>query len=68
MALEQGYSSDEIRAFVTDKAEKARGKADAAAWLKAKGAEPGKPDAYCTAGEAEIARNSLVGYLLRSKK
>lgn len=67
-ALSKGYSSAEIRAFVTDKTEKARGKAEAAAWLKAKGAEPGKPDAYCALGEAEIAKGSLVGYLLRSTK
>lgn len=67
-ALAMGYSSDEIRAFVKDKAERARAKADAAAWLKAKGAVPGKAAAYCTVGEDEIARNSLIGYLLRSKK
>lgn len=67
-ALEKGYSSDEIRSFVTDKDEKKRGKAQAAEWLKAKGAEPGKPEAYCRIGEEEIARNSLIGYLLRSTK
>lgn len=67
-ALKMGYSSAEIRAFVTDKAEKARGKADAAGWLEAKGAVPGSAQAYCAVGEAEIARKSLVGYLLRSTK
>ena len=67
-ALSQGYTTSEIRAFVTDKKEKARGKAEAAAWLKSKGAVPGKPDAYCAVGEAEIASNSLIGYLLRSTK
>lgn len=66
-ALSKGYSSAEIRAFVTNKTEKARGKAQATEWLKAKGAVPGKPDAYCAIGEAEIARGSLIGYLLRSK-
>jgi hypothetical protein len=67
-ALSKGYSAAEIRAFVKDKNEKARGKAEAAAWLKAKGAVPGKPEAYCAVGEAEIAKGSLIGYLLRSKK
>lgn len=67
-ALAQGYSSDEVRGFVENKKEKARGKADAAAWLKAKGAEPGKAQAYCTIGEAEIAKKSLIGSLLRSNK
>ncbi len=67
-AQDKGYTVSEIRAFVTSDTEKARGKAEAAEWLKAKGAEPGKPDAYCRIGEEEIARDSLIGYLLRSTK
>jgi len=67
-ALNKGYSAAEIKAFVTSKDEKARGKAEAEAWLKAKGAEPGKPDVYCRIGEEEIAKQSLLGYLLRSTK
>jgi hypothetical protein len=67
-ALEKGYTAAEVRAFVTDKAEKARGKALAAEWLKARGAEPGNPEAYCAIGEAEIAKGSLIGYLLRSTR
>jgi hypothetical protein len=67
-ALEQGYTADEIRALVTSKEEKAKGKALAAEWLKERGAEPGNPDAYCRIGEAEIAKESLIGYLLRSTR
>jgi Family of unknown function (DUF5333) len=67
-ALAQGYSSDEVRAYVTSKDEKAKGKAKAAEWLKAKGAEPGNPEAYCKIGEEEIAKESLIGYLLRSTR
>jgi hypothetical protein len=67
-ALEQGYSADEIRALVTSKEEKAKGKAIAAEWLKERGAEPGNPEAYCRIGEEEIAKESLIGYLLRSTK
>jgi hypothetical protein len=67
-ALNQGYEADVVRAFVTSDAEKAKFKAEAAEWLKAKGAEPGNADAYCAIGEAEIAKESLIGYLLRSKK
>jgi hypothetical protein len=67
-ALAQGYSADEIRDFVKSKEEKARGKALAADWLKERGAEPGKPETYCQIGEEEIAKNSLIGYLLRSTK
>jgi hypothetical protein len=67
-ALAQGYSADEVRAFVTSKEEKAKGKAKAAEWLKARGAEPGNSAAYCKIGEEEIAKDSLIGYLLRSTK
>ena len=67
-ALKQGYESSVVKEFVTSKEEKKKFKAEAAEWLKAKGAEPGKPEAYCKIGEEEIAKDSLVGYLLRSKK
>ena len=67
-ALKQGYEAKVVREFVTSKEEKAKFKAEAAEWLKAKGAEPGNAAAYCQIGEAEIARESLIGYLLRSTK
>jgi hypothetical protein len=67
-ALEQGYTADELRDFVSSKEEKARGKALAADWLKERGAEPGNPEAYCRIGEEEIAKESLIGYLLRSTR
>jgi Family of unknown function (DUF5333) len=67
-ALEQGYTASEVRAFVTSKEEKAKGKAIAAERLKERGAEPGNPDAYCAIGEEEIAKGSLIGKLLRSTK
>jgi hypothetical protein len=64
-ALDKGYTTTEVRAFVTSDTEKARGKAEAAEWLKARGAEPGKTDEYCRIGREEIAKESLIGYLLR---
>ncbi|WP_434612495.1 DUF5333 domain-containing protein [Tabrizicola sp. M-4] len=64
-AQDKGYTVAEIRAFVTSDTEKARGKAEAAEWLKAKGAEPGKTEEYCRIGREEIAKESLIGYLLR---
>jgi len=67
-ALKQGYTSAQLREFVTNKEEKARGKALAAEWLKERGAEPGTSEAYCKIGEDEIAKESLIGYLLRSTK
>jgi len=67
-ALDLGYTAEEVRALVTSDDEKAKAKARAAEWLKERGAEPGNPDAYCAVGEAEIAKESLIGYLLRSTK
>ena len=67
-ALKQGYEANVVREFVTSKTEKAKFKVEAAEWLKTKGAEPGKPDAYCKIGEEEIAKGSLAGSLLRSTK
>ena len=67
-ALKQGYPSQVVRDFVSSKEEKAKFKAKAADWLKAKGAEPGKPEAYCRIGEEEIARGSVIGSLLRSTR
>lgn len=66
-ALKQGYTAEEIRAFVTSKTEKARGKAEAAAWLKKAGAVEGDAESYCRIGRAEIAKGSLIGALLRDK-
>jgi hypothetical protein len=67
-ALEQGYEASVVREFVTSKEEKAKFKAEAAEWLKAKGAEPGNTAAYCAIGEEEIAKGTLAGSLLRSTK
>jgi TPR repeat protein len=67
-ALAQGYEAGVVREFVTSKEEKAKFKAEAADWLKAKGAEPGNPEAYCKIGEEEIANGTLAGSLLRSTK
>lgn len=65
-ALEKGYTRDEVKAFVTSKTEKARGKAEAAAWLKARGAVDGDQASYCRIGQEEIAKGTLIGQLLRS--
>ncbi len=67
-ALKQGYEAGVVREFVTSKEEKAKFKAEAAEWLKAKGAEPGNAEAYCRIGEEEIAKGTLAGSLLRSTK
>lgn len=67
-ALSQGYSADVVRDFVRSKEEKAKFKAEAAAWLAERGAQPGKAETYCKIGEDEIAKGTLAGSLLRSTK
>ena len=66
-ALKQGYDEATVRNFVESKTEKARGKAEADAWLKQAGAVQGKPETYCAIGREQIAKNTLIGYLLRDR-
>ncbi|MEZ5798464.1 MAG: DUF5333 domain-containing protein [Paracoccaceae bacterium] len=66
-ALKRGYTAEEIRAFVTSKTEKKRGKAEAADWLAKAGAVEGDSDSYCRIGRDEIAKGSLIGALLRDR-
>ncbi len=65
LARQAGFSDDEIKAHVENRAEKARVKAAAAAYLAAQGAKEGDVAGHCAAGRAEIERNSQVGRLLR---
>jgi len=64
----QGYTGADYDAFRNDPAQKKRLKAEAAAYLAAAGAKPGDVESYCAVGEAEIARNSPLGTLLRSTR
>ena len=64
-ALEKGYSKDEMEAFLDNKTEKARVKALAADYMAANGVVDGDVESYCTLGRAEIAKDSLIGSLLR---
>ena len=64
-ALEKGYSSQEVKAFVTSKTEKARARALASDWLRGRGAVNGAQAGYCKIGQEEIAKDSLIGQLLR---
>lgn len=67
-ARDQGYTEEEVEAFLDDKDEKARVNAAADAYLAAAGAIPGNIESYCAAGRAEIAKDTLVGSLLRSSE
>lgn len=67
-ARAQGYTEDQVRAFLKDKAEKQRIAALAEAYLAEAGATPGNEESYCQAGRDEIAAETLVGSLLSSWK
>ncbi len=67
-ALNKGYERADVEAFIRSDTEKARIKAEAAEYLKAAGAVEGQPETFCAVGEAEIAKGSLIGELLRSSK
>ncbi|MFZ1470994.1 MAG: DUF5333 domain-containing protein [Paracoccaceae bacterium] len=67
-ARKKGYSEAEVRAFLKDPKEKARIKAEANAYLKKAGAKAGDAESYCQVGRDEIAKKTLAGSLLRSRK
>jgi hypothetical protein len=67
-ARSKGYDENEVTLFLKDKAEKARVRAAAVAYLVAAGVREGDVDSYCTVGQAEIADATLVGSLLWSSK
>ncbi len=64
----QGYTGADYDAFRSDPAQKKRLKAEAEAYLAAAGAKPDDVQSYCAVGEAEIAKRTAVGTLLRSTK
>lgn len=61
-AVDQGYASDDIDAFVRDKVAKRALKASAEEYLAANGATDAA--GACALGRAEIAKESLIGSLL----
>lgn len=63
-ALAQGYTSDEIEAFLGDKAEKDKLKARAEAYLTDNGATEGDAESFCAVGRQEIANGTIAGSLL----
>ncbi len=67
-ARSKGYDESEVTLFLKDKAEKARVRATAVAYLAAAGVREGDVDSYCNVGQAEIANGTLVGSLLWSSE
>ncbi len=60
-----GYSEEEIEDYVTSKAEKARMRVKATAWLAAQGVDAKKNSDLCAFGKQEITKASKIGELLR---
>ncbi len=66
-AVGKGYEEAAVRAFLKDPTEKARVKTMAADYLKSHGAVAGNAESYCIVGREEIAKNSLIGQMLRAR-
>ena len=62
-----GYSDAEIRAYVESDTEKARMRTKGWKYLAQNGVSKSKPNSICAFGRAEIAKNSAIGALLRTK-
>ncbi|MEM1100967.1 MAG: DUF5333 domain-containing protein [Pseudomonadota bacterium] len=62
-----GFSSEEIDAFVDDPIARANLRAEAEAYLSARGLEGESPAGYCAVGVAEIDQETAVGRLLRAR-
>jgi hypothetical protein len=63
-ALDQGYSRDQIDAFLDSRDDRRRIYAAAEDYLAANGAVTGDPDSFCRLGDAEIAARSVAGSLI----
>lgn len=62
-----GYSDDEINAYRKSEAEKARLRALGQDYVKSKGLNPQSAADLCRLGDAEIAKGSVIGRLLKAK-
>jgi hypothetical protein len=65
IARDLGYTDDEVEAYVTSKAEKARMKDKAEQFLQANGVRPDDIPALCRFGQEQIQAQTLIGQLLR---
>jgi hypothetical protein len=65
LARDLGYSEDEVEAYVTSKAEKARMKVKAEQYLQANGVRLDDIPALCRFGQEQIQAQTVIGQLLR---
>ncbi|MEM9249642.1 MAG: DUF5333 domain-containing protein [Pseudomonadota bacterium] len=66
-ALTEGYTENEIEAYLESKPDIRAMEARRDSYLSEHGVRRGDADSYCTLGNAEIAAKSLIGELLRSR-
>ena len=64
-ARDLGYTDEQIKAYVTSEAEKAKMRAKGEAYLVDAGVKKGDAESYCTVGREEVAKRSLIGSFLR---
>jgi len=62
-----GYSDDEINAYRKSDAEKARIRARGERYVTSRGLDPKASEDLCKLGQAEIARGSTIGSLLKAR-
>jgi hypothetical protein len=63
-ARDQGYTEEQIDAFLDSKPDKQRIKAAAEAYLAANGVVDGNADSFCALGAKEIANKTVAGSLI----
>lgn len=67
VAMDRGYTSAEVDAYINDDEEKAKVRQRRNAYFQSKGASNLDPQSLCMLGRDEIARNTQIGHLLRAK-
>lgn len=65
MAVDRGYSEDEIERYINDKDGKAEMREIRNEYFESKGASNLDPESLCVLGHAEIESESRIGALLR---
>ena len=66
-ALDQGYSKDQIDAFLESKTEKKKLLAQRDAYFERQAVGKGDAAGHCRVGRDEIAKRSLIGHLLKAR-
>ncbi|MEM6578997.1 MAG: DUF5333 domain-containing protein [Pseudomonadota bacterium] len=67
LAVERGYSEDEIRSYIYDKANRAEMRGMRNEYFASKGASNLDAESLCVLGRSEIASNTQIGRLLRQR-